>query len=57
LSLLAENAHRYRWDLSVPKVAAKMAVEGACWYDRNVEGLPAPTADDQYGAARGALID
>jgi hypothetical protein len=25
-----------------------MAVEGACWYDRNVEGLPAPTGDDQY---------
>ena len=32
----------------VPKGPAKMAVEGACWYDRHVEGLPAPTADDQY---------
>jgi hypothetical protein len=32
----------------VPKGPAKMAVEGACWYDRNVEGLPAPTGDDQY---------
>ena len=32
----------------VPKGPAKMAVEGACWYDRYVEGLPAPTADDQY---------
>src|SRR5512133_2945002 len=31
-----------------PQGAAKMAVEGACWYDRNVEGLPAPTGDDQY---------
>ena len=27
----------------VPKGPAKMAVEGACWYDRYVEGLPAPT--------------
>jgi hypothetical protein len=32
----------------VPRGPAKMAVEGACWYDRNVEGLPAPTGDDQY---------
>ena len=32
----------------VPKGPAKMAIEGACWYDRYVEGLPAPTADDQY---------
>jgi hypothetical protein len=32
----------------VPKGPAKMAVEGACWYDRYAEGLPAPTADDQY---------
>jgi hypothetical protein len=32
----------------VPKGPAKMAVEGACWYDRYVEGLPSPTADDQY---------
>src|SRR5215510_13866076 len=32
----------------VPKGPAKMAVEGASWYDRNVEGLPAPTGDDQY---------
>jgi hypothetical protein len=32
----------------VPKGPAKLAVEGACWYDRYVEGLPAPTADDQY---------
>jgi hypothetical protein len=34
--------------LNVPKGPAKMAVEGACWYDRHVEGLPAPTGDDQY---------
>jgi hypothetical protein len=33
----------------VPRGPAKMAVEGACWYDRHVEGLPAPTGDDQYG--------
>src|SRR5437763_7923969 len=32
----------------VTKGPAKIAVEGACWYDRYVEGLPAPTADDQY---------
>jgi hypothetical protein len=32
----------------VPKGPAKMAVEGACWYDRYVEGLPSPTSDDQY---------
>jgi hypothetical protein len=32
----------------VPKGPAKMAIEGTCWYDRYVEGLPAPTADDQY---------
>ena len=32
----------------VPRGAAKMAVEGACWYNRYVEGLPAPTGDDQY---------
>jgi hypothetical protein len=32
----------------VPKGPAKMAVEGACWYDRNVEGLPPVSGDDQY---------
>ena len=32
----------------IPKGPAKMAVEGACWYDRNVEGLPSPSGDDQY---------
>src|SRR5512132_2172786 len=32
----------------VPRGPAKMAVEGACWYDRNIEGLPAPNGDDQY---------
>lgn len=25
-----------------------MAVEGACWYDRHVEGLPLVSGDDQY---------
>jgi len=32
----------------VPRVPAKMAVEGACWYDRNIEGLPPVSGDDQY---------
>jgi hypothetical protein len=32
----------------VPRGPAKMAVEGACWYDRNVEGLPPVSGDDQY---------
>jgi hypothetical protein len=32
----------------VPKGPAKMAVEGACWYDRNIEGLPPVSGDDQY---------
>jgi hypothetical protein len=32
----------------VPRVAAKLAVEGAAWYDKNVEGLPAPKGDDVY---------
>ena len=32
----------------VPRGAAKLAVEGVAWYDKNVEGLPAPKADDVY---------
>src|SRR5262249_41353989 len=32
----------------VPRGPAKMAVEGACWYDRHVEGLPSVSGDDQY---------
>jgi hypothetical protein len=32
----------------VPKKSAKMAIEGICWYDRNVEGLPPVSGDDQY---------
>jgi len=32
----------------VPKGPAKMAVEGACWYDRHIEGLPPVSGDDQY---------
>jgi hypothetical protein len=27
---------------------AKLAVEGVAWYDKNVEGLPAPKGDDIY---------
>ena len=30
---------------SVPRGAAKLAVEGVAWYDKNVEGLPAPKGD------------
>src|SRR5258708_39780737 len=43
-----KNNRGYEELQEVPKEPAKMAVEGACWYDRNVEGLPAPTGDDQY---------
>jgi hypothetical protein len=32
----------------VPRGAAKFAVEGVAWYDKNVEGLPAPKGDDVY---------
>lgn len=32
----------------VPRAAAKIAVEGAAWYQRHVEGLPAPSGDDVY---------
>src|SRR5262249_36725720 len=32
----------------LPRGPAKMAVEGACWYDRNIEGLPPVSGDDQY---------
>jgi hypothetical protein len=32
----------------VPRGAAKLAVEGVAWYDKNVEGLPAPKGDDVY---------
>lgn len=32
----------------VPRNAAKLAVEGAAWYEKKVEGLPAPSGDDVY---------
>jgi hypothetical protein len=32
----------------VARPSAKLAVEGAAWYDKYVEGLPAPTGDDVY---------
>jgi hypothetical protein len=32
----------------IARGAAKLAVEGAAWYDKNVEGLPAPKGDDVY---------
>src|SRR4029079_17224316 len=32
----------------VPRDAAKLAVEGAAWYEKKVEGLPAPSGDDVY---------
>jgi hypothetical protein len=32
----------------VARGAAKLAVEGVTWYDKNVEGLPAPKGDDVY---------
>ena len=31
-----------------PRSAAKLAVEGAAWYEKKVEGLPAPSGDDVY---------
>ncbi len=32
----------------VARGAAKIAVEGVAWYDRHIEGLPAPSGDDVY---------
>jgi hypothetical protein len=32
----------------VAKPSAKLAVEGVSWYEKHVEGLPAPTGDDVY---------
>ena len=32
----------------VSRSAAKLAVEGVAWFDRHVEGLPAPKGDDVY---------
>jgi hypothetical protein len=32
----------------VSRGAAKLAVEGVAWFDRHVEGLPAPKGDDVY---------
>jgi hypothetical protein len=32
----------------IPRGAAKLAVEGAAWYEKKVEGLPAPSGDDVY---------
>ena len=33
---------------NVPLSAAKIAVEGVAWYDKHIEGLPAPKGDDVY---------
>lgn len=32
----------------VPRSTAKLAAEGAAWYEKKVEGLPAPSGDDVY---------
>jgi hypothetical protein len=32
----------------ISRDAAKFAVEGAAWYEKKVEGLPAPSGDDVY---------
>jgi hypothetical protein len=32
----------------VSRGAAKLAVEGVAWFDRHIEGLPAPKGDDVY---------
>jgi hypothetical protein len=32
----------------VPRRSAKLAVEGACWYRRTIEGQPVPSGDQQY---------
>lgn len=32
----------------ISRGSAKLAVEGVAWYDKNVEGLPAPKGDDIY---------
>ena len=32
----------------VPRNAAKLAVEGAAWYEKKVEHLPAPSGDERY---------
>jgi hypothetical protein len=32
----------------VPRNSAKIAVEGAAWYEKKVEGLPAPSGDERY---------
>jgi hypothetical protein len=32
----------------VPRASAKLAVEGAAWFDRHVEGLPVGTDDDVW---------
>jgi hypothetical protein len=32
----------------VNRGAAKLAVEGVAWFDKHVEGLPAPKGDDIY---------
>lgn len=31
-----------------PREEAKLAIEGYCWYQRNVEGVPVPSGDNQY---------
>lgn len=32
----------------VPRKSAKIAIEGACWYRRSIEGQPIPSGDEQY---------
>lgn len=31
-----------------PREPAKLAIDGHCWYQRNVEGVPVPSGDSQY---------
>jgi len=37
---------------SVPRDAAKLAVDGLSWYRRNVEGVPVPPGDEVYSLFR-----
>jgi hypothetical protein len=34
--------------VDISRAAAKLAVEGVAWFDKHVEGLPAPKGDDVY---------
>ncbi len=37
---------------SVPRVAAKLAIDGIAWHRRNLEGLPVPEGDEVYSLFR-----